>query len=334
LIVITGGGTGGHLSIARSFKKELNKRNIVPFFIGSRNGQDRLWFEKDSGFGKKLFLSSSQVVNKNIFLKILTLIKLVFLSLKVAFFLKKEKVKKVISVGGYSAAPACFAAILLKIDLFIHEQNSVTGELNKHLRSYAKRVFYSFGEQRVDYPVAERFFENSRERGGEIKTIIFLGGSQGASAINDLAIDLIDFLRIRKIRVIHQTGKKDFFKVKDAYKEKGFFADVFSFTDDLSLKLKQADFAIARSGAGTLFELCANGLPACFVPYPYAAKNHQFSNAKFLAEKNLCFIQEEASLNRAQIEQLLSSDHSEISKALLQNFQKSGTEKIIDICLG
>ena len=193
MIVICGGGTGGHLAIARSFCEELNRRAIKPIFIGSTSGQDKFWFENDDKFAKKFFLPSSGVVNKRGLAKLKSLTNIISLALKCRQIFKENGVKAVISVGGYSAAPAAISAIISKTPLFIHEQNAVTGKLNKILKPYAKGFFSSYDElSPCPYPVAKKFFDSQRVR-EELKTILFLGGSQGAKAINELAINLAPY---------------------------------------------------------------------------------------------------------------------------------------------
>ena len=123
-----------------------------------------------------------------------------------------------------------------------------------------------------------------------LATIIFLGGSQGAKQINDIAIQNAPLLASRGISIIHQTGKSDYERVKEAYRKMGIKADIFPFTKELAKKMAQADFAVSRAGASTLWELCANALPALFVPYPYAASNHQYYNAKFLVDKGAALL--------------------------------------------
>ena len=172
-IVITGGGTGGHLSIVKSLKEELNKKGVKPIFIGSTSGQDRDWFKEDEGFEKRYFLNSSAVVNKKGIKKFSSLLNIFKLSYECRKIFKKEEVKAVISVGGYSAAPASFAAIFTKTPLFIHEQNAVMGRLNKILSPFAKRVFCSFLPPYDPYPTQNIFFETQRVR-EKVKNIIFL----------------------------------------------------------------------------------------------------------------------------------------------------------------
>jgi len=335
MIVLTGGGTGGHLSIVKSLKEELNKRKIKPMFIGSTYGQDKTWFENDNGFSKKNFFDTSGVVNKNKLGKILSLSKILFYALSCYFIFKKYKVTKVISVGGYSAAPASFGAILFKKKLYIHEQNAKIGTLNKKLFPYAKNIFSSYISDSLvkDYPVNNIFFKLSRTR-EEIKTIIFLGGSQGANFINNLAMKLTPFLLDKKIKIIHQCGKKEYKKIKNFYDKYGYNVELYSFTNNLPSLLNKADLAISRSGASTLWELCANNLPTIFIPFPYAAKDHQYHNAKFLLDKKLCFLLRQNKLTENKILDIIQTANiKNMSLGLKTIINPNGAKKIIDIVL-
>ncbi|GAX86818.1 UDP-N-acetylglucosamine--N-acetylmuramyl-(pentapeptide) pyrophosphoryl-undecaprenol N-acetylglucosamine transferase [Lebetimonas natsushimae] len=328
-IAITGGGTGGHLKIAKVIKEELNKRGLKPIYIGSTNGADKKWFEKDMGFSKKYFLSSKGVVNKKGLNKIISLINIFKLSLKAKKILQQNKINAVFSVGGYSAAPASFAALLLNRPLFIHEQNAYIGSLNKLLKPFSKRFFSTF-LYNDPYPVEEIFFEKKRIR-KELKTVIFLGGSQGAVAINNLAISLAPILKEKNINIIHQTGKKDYERIKEFYEKNAINADIFDFSKNLADKITKADFAISRAGASTMFELVANNIPAIFIPYPYAAGDHQYYNARFLEEKNAGFVIREEKIKKEKIlEILFHSNLEEISKNLSKTVQKNGAEFIVD----
>jgi UDP-N-acetylglucosamine--N-acetylmuramyl-(pentapeptide) pyrophosphoryl-undecaprenol N-acetylglucosamine transferase len=328
-IAITGGGTGGHLKIAKVIKEELNKRGINPIYIGSTSGADKVWFESDDGFSKKYFLNSTGVVNKKGFNKINSLTNILKLSLEAKKILQKNNIKAVFSVGGYSAAPASIAAIFLNIPLFIHEQNAHIGSLNKLLKPFSKRFFSTFLNN-DPYPVEEIFFNTARIR-KEIKTIIFLGGSQGAVAINDLAIKLASFLKEKNINIIHQTGKKDYKRVKSFYEKNNINANVFDFSIELVEKITKADFAISRAGASTLFELAANQIPTLFIPYPYAAGDHQYYNAKFLAQKNAAFVMRQNEIDNQKILDIIFNSNLEtISKNLGKINRKNGSKFIVD----
>jgi UDP-N-acetylglucosamine--N-acetylmuramyl-(pentapeptide) pyrophosphoryl-undecaprenol N-acetylglucosamine transferase len=328
-IAITGGGTGGHLKIAKVVKDELNNRGITPIYIGSTSGADKEWFEKDEGFSKKYFLSSSGVVNKKGLNKINALIDIFKLALYAKKILKENNIKAVFSVGGYSAAPASFAAIFSNIPLFIHEQNAHIGSLNKLLKPFSKRFFSTFLNN-DPYPVEEIFFDKARVR-KKLKTIIFLGGSQGALAINDLALNLAPLLKEKNINIIHQTGKRDYKRVKNFYEKNNIDADVFDFSKNLIEKISKADFAISRAGASTLFELTANQIPTLFIPYPFAAGDHQYYNAKFLEEKNAAFVikQNEITPQKA-LNIILNSNLENISKNLAKINQKNGAKFIVN----
>jgi len=327
MIAITGGGTGGHLKIAKIIKEELNKKGIYPIYIGSTLGQDREWFENDKGFREKYFLNSSGVVNQKGIKKISSLTNIIKLSFKAQHILKKHNIKKVFSVGGFSAAPASFAAIMLRKELFIHEQNATIGSLNKLLKPFSKKFFNTF-LYNDPYPVEEVFFNTARIR-REIKTIIFLGGSQGASFINELAINIAKDLKKKGIKIIHQTGKRDYEKVKKFYKKENIEVDCFDFSLNLAEKLKNADLAISRAGASTLFELVANNLPAVFIPYPYATGDHQYYNAKFLEEKNASFVIRQNEVNKEKILKYLECNIEKLSKNLAKINNQNGAEYII-----
>lgn len=333
IVVVTGGGTGGHLKIADVFIDEFVKRGFEVVYIGSTSGQDIAWFKNDSRLKDTIFLETSGVVNKKGLGKLASLFnifKKTYESLKI---LNKYKIKTVISVGGFSAAPASFASIIKKdCKFFIHEQNSIMGTLNKKTAKFATTFYSSFHkESKVkDYPVKDIFFENSRIR-KELKTIAFFGGSQGAVAINNFALKVAPKLKAMNIKIIHQAGKNDYERVKEEYKKLNIEADVFDFTKDIMQKMNEADFCVSRAGASTLFELCAINLPAFFIPFKYAASNHQYFNAKLLLDKKLCFLQNEDDLDENEFFNMIKEiDLEKISLGLREFIKPKAIEKIVD----
>jgi len=336
MIAITGGGTGGHLVIARAIKEELNRRGLKPIYIGSLAGQDKAWFEHDSGFEQTYFLESRGVVNKKGVHKLLALFTIIRSAFTCKAIFKKNQINAVFSVGGYSAAPASFGALLSGIPLYIHEQNAIQGKLNSLLRPFCKALFSSYDKKAMmtSYPVSEAFFQIKKER-KELKTIIFLGGSQGASFINALAQKMAPLLHKEGISIIHQTGQKEFELLKAFYEKEGIPADVFDFSKEIPAKLACADFAISRSGASTLWELCAAGVPALFIPLPHAAANHQYFNAKALADQNIALILSQSSEfePNALLDQIKQLDLSSVSQRLVEMIQIGGAKEIVDIML-
>lgn len=306
-------------------------RDFDIIYIGSSNGQDRNWFENDERLKQKFFLDTKGVVNKKFVGKIFSLLNIFSKTLQCIKIYSKFNVNKVISVGGYSAAAATFASILKpKCDLYIHEQNSKMGKLNEITSKFAKQLFSSFNTTSVikDYPVANIFFEKARIR-QEVRTIAFFGGSQGAKAINDFALKIAPKLNDMGISIIHQTGKNDYARVKEEYQKLNINTDIFDFSKEIPLKMYEADFAVSRAGASTLWEMCANCLPSYFVPYPYAAKDHQYLNAKVLKDKSLCFLQRENELSEDEFFKAINSDINTISKNLKNSIEPNGVKKYL-----
>lgn len=333
MIVITGGGTGGHLSIAKSIAIQYNNLGVKPIYIGSTKGQDISWFKNSPFFSQTIFLDSYGVVNQSFFGKIKSFINILKLSLHVKKILKENNVKKVFSVGGYSSAATSIAAVLSKTPLFIHEQNAVMGKLNTLLKPYAKEIFCSFDSNSSvkDYPVDSSWFQIRKEH-ESIKCIAFLGGSQGASFINNLAMNSAQWLSKNNIKIVHQAGNKEFKKVQKFYLQNNIDADIFEFYSPLSEKLKNVDLAISRSGAGSVWELCAAKIPTVFIPYPFAAKDHQYFNSKALEDKNACLVKREKDINSNSLIDIITTINvKSLSNALDGLIKEDGAKNIVEI---
>lgn len=338
-ILMTGGGTGGHLAIIKAVKEQfsVSSEQVADssedlIYIGSTKGQDKQWFEEDDDFAYKYFFETRGVVNQGAFGKVKSLFMMAGATLKAIKLIRKHKAKVVFSVGGFSAAPMAFAAKLTRTPLVIHEQNAALGSLNKLLKPYATAFISSYLDESPikAYPIKEVFFSNAHLR-DEVKTVIFLGGSQGAKAINTLALAIAPTLKEKGIRIIHQAGVKNVKEVEDAYKALGIEAEVFGFTTKLADYMNEADFAIARSGASTLWELAATAVPTLFIPYPYAASDHQYHNAQFLAEQNLAWVMRESEIDNSKVLALLDENMQQKSEGLMQIVEKDGSSKIAEL---
>ena len=335
-IIMTGGGTGGHLAIIKAVKEPLirQRRETVTepaeiIYIGSTQGQDRQWFDEDEDFAYKYFFETRGVVNQSRLGKVKSLWMLFRAFLQARKLLKRHEAKVVFSVGGFSSAATAFAAKSMGIPLVIHEQNAALGSLNRVLQKHATAFISSYLPQSPiqAYPIKQIFFDKARIR-DRVETILFLGGSQGAVAINTLALELAPILHEKGIRIIHQAGERNIDSVKSAYVELGIEAEVFGFTTRLADFMAEADFAIARAGASTLWELSAMALPTLFIPYPYAASDHQYHNAQFLVEKDLAWLMREDAIRVAQVIALLDKDISSQSRGLKALIERGGAEKI------
>ena len=325
-IVLTGGGTGGHLTIIDSVVEHLEQK---PIYVGSTRGQDRNWFENDNRFKKCYFINSVTIADKGILGKFKALFKTAKEAIEISRVLRKEGAKVVFSVGGFSAAPASVAAILLRIPLVIHEQNAFTGILNRYLKPFAASFISTFEDGNLEntYPVKQIFFDTSRVR-NKIKTILISGGSQGSVALNNFALKLAPYFKEKEIKIYHQAGVNNLDDVVKEYKKLGIEAEVFGFTKQMPQIIEKADFAIARAGASTLWEMTANGLPALYVPYPYAANDHQYFNAKYLVDKNLAWLCRDKDLNIDIVLDILDKDFSEISSQLMEQIKPNGASAL------
>ncbi len=333
-IVMTGGGTGGHLTIIKAVKEALVGRGVLSpinelIYVGSTKGQDKQWFADDSDFSEKYFFETRGVVNQGALGKVKSLFMMFKAMLHSIKILRSHKASVVFCVGGFSAAPMAFAAKLTGTPLVIHEQNAALGSLNKLLKPYAKYFISSYLEESPlkAYPIKQIFFDNAHVR-SKVKTIIFLGGSQGARAINNLALELAPTLKEKGIKIIHQAGVNNIDAVKKSYESLGIEAEVFGFTTKLADYMNEADFAIARSGASTLWELSATAVPTLYIPYPYAACDHQYYNAQFLVEQNLAWVMRENEIDVNQVIDILDEDMTTKSQGLMKTIEKDGSIKI------
>ncbi|MDD2389737.1 MAG: undecaprenyldiphospho-muramoylpentapeptide beta-N-acetylglucosaminyltransferase [Desulfobacterales bacterium] len=299
-IVIAGGGTGGHLfpgiAIAEAFR-EKDPGNRVLFVSTGRP------LEVSALAGKRFDLrriSVKGLKGKGRLDQFLSAIKIPGAVLESIRILKQFKPAVVIGVGGYSSGPVALAAWLLGIRVVIHEQNIIAGMTNRILARLAYRICLSFDsiprginpEKAVitGNPVRKEFLETSgriREPAAEKPfTVLIIGGSQGAHRINMTLLDALEHIEKKdRFFLIHQTGELDEDVVRKRYSALGMKGDVRAFFGDMASQYRKADLVICRAGATTVAEITAIGKPAVFIPFPYAADNHQELNARSLADR-------------------------------------------------
>jgi UDP-N-acetylglucosamine--N-acetylmuramyl-(pentapeptide) pyrophosphoryl-undecaprenol N-acetylglucosamine transferase len=204
----------------------------------------------------------------------------------------------VVGVGGYSAGPVCLAAKIAGVPCAIQEQNSFPGLTNRLLCRVVDRVFISFEESREHFPCRSVFLTGNPVRKELLRaaepgerekrkfSILVLGGSQGAQAVNEAFVSALQVLARegREPQVVHQTGEADHRRVVEAYGQKGFTGEIVPFIQDMGGAYARADIVVSRAGATTISELAALGKPSILVPYPYAANRHQELNARALVK--------------------------------------------------
>jgi len=221
----------------------------------------------------------------------------------------------VISVGGYASVPAVVAAFLRRIPVALVEPNAVPGRANRAAARVARHIFVQFDAaaeifagltdrdrvHTLGIPLRLRLVEKFEGRpprrlpGPPFRLLVF-GGSQGARQINEAMTNAAPALREARVTVFHQTGAADRDRVAAAYADAGVEATVVEFERNMPDRYHWADLAVCRSGALTVAELALAGLPAIFVPYPYAADDHQAMNARALADAGAARVLESRSL--------------------------------------
>lgn len=296
--VITGGGTGGHVTPALALGEAIVDRGDEVLFIGSSRGlESRL--VPEAGFDLRV-LPSQQVMGRNWVGRIkgaFSILKSVGSAMRILWQYRPDAV---ISVGGYAAMPTALAAWLSRRPLFLVEPNAIPGRVNRLTAWFARCVFVGFESARgylprrtesicVGVPLRRALYRAFASRPEPrvptkpLRLFVF-GGSQGARQLNEHVPEALAKLARNSIEVFHQTGETDRAAVAARYAELGIEAEVVAFERDMPKRYAWADLAICRAGALTVAELALAGMPALVVPYPFAADDHQTANARALEE--------------------------------------------------
>ncbi|NDV25446.1 undecaprenyldiphospho-muramoylpentapeptide beta-N-acetylglucosaminyltransferase [Desulfovibrio sp. JC010] len=290
-IVLTTGGTGGHVFPALAVASEIKTRfpDCEILFLGG-HGPEREMVERAGitfkGLPAKGVLGGGI---KKVFSS-LWIVAALFMALKEIASFKPDAV---IGFGGYAGFCPVLAAWLLGVPTAIHEQNSVPGVTNRILGKVVKKVFASFEDRNGSFPATKTVVVGNPVRKEIIgsgkcanpKAVLVFGGSQGAAAINDAIIQGLTKLKEAGISLRHQTGKSDFEKVRRAYEENGMDVErVSPFIHDMGEAYAEASLVVCRAGASTVFEVAAAGKPAIFIPFPQATHDHQTGNGRSLAD--------------------------------------------------
>lgn len=296
-ILFAAGGTGGHvfpaLAIAKAIQHLHPSADVL--FVGTDRGFEKTLVPQ-AGY-KITFLQVAGLKGKGLMdrLKGVALLPKAFLqSWKI---LSRYQPDAVFGIGGYTSGPILLLAKFRKIRTGILEPNSKSGMSNRILAKFVDRIYVAFQESIVDFPTSKCVFTGNPIRldilsvpppnfDGEKKCILIFGGSQGAKRLNDAMVSALPDLVPYKSQLsfIHQTGSLDELKTREMYRNFGFEADVFPFQDDMATLYRKSHIIVARSGSSVV-EMAACGRPSILIPYPFAADDHQRTNARVM-EKN------------------------------------------------
>jgi UDP-N-acetylglucosamine--N-acetylmuramyl-(pentapeptide) pyrophosphoryl-undecaprenol N-acetylglucosamine transferase len=309
-IIISGGGTGGHifpaLAIARAISRKIPEAKIL--FIGAK---DRMEMEKvpEAGFPiKGLWISG---LRRDISISNLMFpFKAVFSLIKALSIIRKFKADVAVGVGGYASGPALRAAGLLGIPTVLQEQNSFPGITNKLLGKKASKICVAFEGMEKFFaaekivitgnPIRKEVIETEGKRAEAAKffgldpskqTILIVGGSQGAFSINLSVEKILPLMRDNKVQLLWQTGKNFEPRATESCRTAGYDeVKVLGFIQRMDLAYAMADIVISRAGAIAIAELSAVQKPVIFIPLPTAAEDHQMKNARRLEAKQAALV--------------------------------------------
>ncbi|WP_343562364.1 undecaprenyldiphospho-muramoylpentapeptide beta-N-acetylglucosaminyltransferase [Kiloniella sp. b19] len=356
-IVLTAGGTGGHMFPARALASELLARgHRVSLFTDSRG----------EGFGEGLSevevyrLPGSGVAGGNIIRKFISLTRIFKGTMQARKLLKTLQADAVVGFGGYAAVPASWAAGQVRIPLYLHEQNAVLGRANLLLANRAKAICTSFRKvSKIPASALERVIMTGNPVRANITAIgqqpypetgeqspvrlMVTGGSQGASVFNSLVPEALGKLpgTLRKRIHIAQQVRGDEQEIISArYQDAGISCDLRAFFDDMPDQLQNCHLMICRAGASTVTELAAAGIPAILVPYPYATDDHQTANANDVADAGGGWMMPQDSLNAeglsGQLKALLENPETlqQAARSALSLAQPKAAARLADVVCG
>jgi len=350
-VMILAGGTGGHIFPGLAVAASLRKRGASVHWLGAQGGMEcqkvpaaNIPFDAVSitglrGKGLKRWLSLPW--------------KLANAVRQARNIIRVQKPDCAVSFGGYAAGPGGLAARFSGVPLLIHEQNRIPGLTNRVLARFAHRVLQAFPDtwparfkaETCGNPVRSDLIamlppeQRLAGRSGSLRLLV-TGGSQGSRALNEFLPAAVARLPAGlTVEVRHQAGKGRATETEKAYEHAGVKATVLEFIEDMAEAYGWADLVVCRSGALTVSELAAVGLPAILVPFPFAVDDHQTRNAEFLVGAGAARLQDEASCTPETMSRHLAellSDRAgllQMANAARALALPNAAERVADICL-
>lgn len=360
-VLIMAGGTGGHIFPALSIAQQLQTLGVTVEWLGTKKGMESDLIPQ-TGIPIH-YISISGLRGKSSLTKVFAPFAIVIAIFQSLWKILKTKPSCVLGMGGFVTGPGGVAAWILRKPLLLHEQNAIAGFSNQLLYPMASIVMEGFAgafarkqemtnssvlkrlcngdravhvgnplrQEILDCPSPQQRFSKDDESG--IKLLV-LGGSRGAMAINKLIPELLrDFSETEKIELWHQCGKQNLEQCKEYYKELGVTENenrrIVPFIDDMAEAYCWADVVICRAGASTVSEIAAIGLPAVFIPFPFAVDDHQTENAIILQKLGAAWVFQQQEINSAVVGSVLKKfieDKKLILKIALLSKQAAKTD--------
>ena len=330
-ILIATGGTGGHIFPAYSLANYLLEKKYTIKLTSDERG---LRFLKDNQKFDLINIPSSPLIKKNPFKLFISIIIILYATIKSIIFLIFNRPSIVFGMGGYSSFPVCIAAFFLKIKFVIYENNLVIGKANRYLLPFAKKIFVSYenlegisenyknkiitiGNLVREDIIKKRICYDEEGKFNQLK-ILILGGSQGAKVFAE-QLPLI-FEKLYKsglpIKIYQQCQKNQNNQLIEFYKKTKIEYELFNFTENIIDYYLKTNLVITRSGASVLGELININIPFISIPLPSSADNHQYKNAEFYFKKGYGYLLEEKDI-KDKLYDLISNFFKD--KSLIKN---------------
>ena len=325
-VIISGGGTGGHIYPGISIAYEIKDRDIKNdiLFVGTERGMESKLVPRE---GFKIVKIKARGIQRKICFENLTALVIFLVSLFQSYkIIKKYKPDIVIGTGGYVSGSVVLMAAILGIPTLVHEQNVIPGITNKFLSRITRATFLSFNQSKEYFsdkvkliftgnPIRFKNIKPGTDReykkfnlDSSKKTILVLGGSKGAAAINRAVLGGIDLIKEdikNNWQILLISGQGDYNSMMEMVGEGHKIFSVEPYLHDIEKAYSLADLVICRAGATTLAEIGAYGLPAILIPYPYATHDHQGINAKIFEKEGAAILILEKDLSAEKLSQVL-----------------------------
>lgn len=313
-VAIACGGTGGHLFPGLAVAEVLRKRGHEVLLLISEKQIDAIVIRNRSEFAieKIPSIGMPQLISPQLFPFIGKFLEGLFACWKIYRSFRPDAI---LGMGGFTSTGPILAGKMTGLPTFIHESNAIPGKANRLNARLSEKVLLGFKECQRYFPKSEveitgtpirsslksgvnpaQVLEKLHLKPG-LKTVLIMGGSQGAHGINEVMTASLHHFVSKPVQFIHLTGKEDEGKVYERYQMEGIPAFVSAFYNRMEEVYSVADIAVARSGAASLTELAYFGLATILIPFPFAAENHQQLNAEIFARSAAAEVLEEAHAN-------------------------------------
>lgn len=342
-VLISGGGSGGHIFPALAIAKSLESKvsNIEFLFVGANN---KMEMEKIPNAGYEIIgLWISGFHRRLTFSNLLFPVKLIYSLISSYFIINKFNPDLVIGTGGFASGPILYVAAKKKIPTLIQEQNSYAGITNRILSSYVNKVCVAYDDMQKFFPaekiiltgnpirdniITSNLVDVSESKEFEIDknklTVLVIGGSLGAKSINTAIKSKLHLFKENNLNLIWQTGESFGLMAQNAISELSVYGiKNHVFVKDMHIAYQLCDIIISRAGAIAISEICCIGKPTILVPSPNVAENHQYKNAQSLVNKKAALVVNDKDANDKLVESIINLYNNKVLQSTLrENIKK------------